>query len=327
MLSRASIDNTYGVNRILQCREDHDSRGVCSKTPTSAQPCLCQNRSTHNPRHRSTERDRHRSTTSSSHQSTRTSHIPSADAKDGLARLNTLRPQPKPLDNPQEDISPHSDDAAEPMEVDKFPTGRTLRKRKGKVAKHLKREVNEKEMESFQKRVFRILLEKPFEDAYFTHRLSMFFKETRETEEDIRRMFCEARENMKKRITLKKKSDPGEFAVPCTVKGIEFPHALCDTGASKPHASSRRIDDQVLIAACHCGAEYETEYSASIETHTETSIDNAHQKSIDSPKGESVDSSPCDWENDYYNPIMATHTRDTMHTKDYDEDYEEERAT
>ncbi|WZZ34792.1 hypothetical protein YC2023_018193 [Brassica napus] len=149
-----------------------------------------------------------------------------------VARLNALRPQPKPSDNPQEDISPHSDDAAEPMEVDKFPMGRTLRKRKGKVAKHLKREANEKEMDRFQKRVFRILLEKPFEDAYFTHRLSMFFKETRETEEDIRRMFCEAREKMKKRITLKKKSDPGEFAVPCTVKGIEFPHALCDTGAS-----------------------------------------------------------------------------------------------
>ncbi|KAF3593855.1 hypothetical protein DY000_02021296 [Brassica cretica] len=45
-------------------------------------------------------------------------------------------------------------------------------------------------------------------------------------------MFCEAREKMKNMITLKKKSDPGKFAVPCIVKGIEFPHALCDTGAS-----------------------------------------------------------------------------------------------
>ena len=77
-----------------------------------------------------------------------------------------------------------------------------------------------------------ITLEKPFEEAYFTHILWMFFRETRETEEDIRRMFCEAREKMKNKITLKKKSDPRKFAVPCTVKGIEFPHALCDTGAS-----------------------------------------------------------------------------------------------
>ena len=60
----------------------------------------------------------------------------------------------------------------------------------------------------------------------------MLFRETREIEEDIRRMFCEAREQMRKRVTLKKKSDPGQFAIPCTVKGIEFPHAFCDIGAS-----------------------------------------------------------------------------------------------
>ena len=39
----------------------------------------------------------------------------------------------------------------------------------------------------------------------------MFFRETRETEEDIRRMFFEAREKIKNRITLKKKSDPGSL--------------------------------------------------------------------------------------------------------------------
>ncbi|KAF3607860.1 hypothetical protein DY000_02048956 [Brassica cretica] len=259
----------------------------------------------------------------------------------------------------------------------------------------------------------------------------MFFRETRETEEDIRRMFCEAREKMRMMITLKKKSDPGQFPIPCTVKGIEFPYALCDTGASvsilprvmadhlglqvepsqelftfvdcsqrnsgeivrdldvqiessssclgkntfqpsvvgesrpsidtnhsqlidinnttsidicpkpkttvsekdksdnqyltpdkfdifkdpdgyaraidglgavcnlqinqvcltlidpnahydpipvkKPQTTSRRINDPGIIAASHCGAEYETEYSASIETHTATSIDSHHQ--------------------------------------------------
>ncbi|KAF3604007.1 hypothetical protein F2Q69_00036090 [Brassica cretica] len=86
----------------------------------------------------------------------------------------------------------------------------------------------------------------------------------------------------------------------------------------KPQTSSRRINDPGLIAACHCGAEYETEYSASIKTHTATSIDSAHQKLIDS--------SPEYWENDYYNPTMAAHTRHTMHMEEYDEDYEEERA-
>ena len=60
----------------------------------------------------------------------------------------------------------------------------------------------------------------------------MFFRETRETEEDIRRMFYEAREKLRKIIKLKKKSDPWQFAIPCTVKDIDLPHALCDTGAS-----------------------------------------------------------------------------------------------
>ncbi|KAF2549275.1 hypothetical protein F2Q70_00022218 [Brassica cretica] len=118
------------------------------------------------------------------------------------------------------------------MEFDKAPMGRTLRKKKEKVTKHLKRRANEKEMESFRKRVLRSPLEKLFKETYFTHKLWMFFRETRETEEDIRIMFYEARDKMKNMITLKKKSDPGKFAIPCLVKGTEFSHALRDTGAS-----------------------------------------------------------------------------------------------
>ncbi|KAG2282687.1 hypothetical protein Bca52824_053907 [Brassica carinata] len=51
------------------------------------------------------------------HRSTSTSHIPSADAKIDIARLNALRPKPKPSDNPPRQSIP-SDDAAGPMEVD-----------------------------------------------------------------------------------------------------------------------------------------------------------------------------------------------------------------
>ncbi|KAF2560250.1 hypothetical protein F2Q70_00017585 [Brassica cretica] len=274
--------------------------------------------------------------------------------------------------------------------------GRTLRKRKEKVVKHLKRGANEKERESFRKRVFRIPLEKPFEEAYFTHRLWMFFRETREAEEDIWRMFCEAREKMRKMITLKKKkSDPGQFAIPCTVEPskelftfvdcsqrnsggivrdlevqicnalvpVDFHvldiklnrnsslllgraflatvgalcnlqrNQLCQTvidphvhynpiPVRKPQTSSRRINDPGIIAACHCGAEYETEYSASIETYTATSIDNAHQQSTDKPGEESVDISQDDWENDCYNPIMAVNDATPETRKDlYDEEY------
>ncbi|KAF3593363.1 hypothetical protein DY000_02020585 [Brassica cretica] len=151
ILSWTSIDNTYGVNRILQCREDHDSQGVRSKTSTSAQPCL-------------PSIDRRAPITYRVYK-------PKID----VARLNALTPKPKPSENPPEAVRTPSDDGVD---------------------------------------------------------LWKLIGETRETEEDIRRMFCEAREHMRMRVTLKKKSDPGQFAVPCTVKGIEFPHALCDTRAS-----------------------------------------------------------------------------------------------
>ncbi|KAF3524999.1 hypothetical protein F2Q69_00047202 [Brassica cretica] len=91
----------------------------------------------------------------------------------------------------------------------------------------------------------------------------------------------------------------------------------------KPQTSSRRINDPRIIAACHCGAEYETDYSASIDSLPVPSIDNTQDISIDITTKESVDSSQREWESDYYNPAMAVHT---MHTEEYDEDYEEEQA-
>ncbi|KAF2597570.1 hypothetical protein F2Q68_00011542 [Brassica cretica] len=325
-----------------------------------------------------------------------------------VARLNALRPKPKPSETPPETVRIPSDDGEDSMEVDRVPMGRTLRKRKEKVEKHLKRGANDKEKKSFRKRVFRIPLDKPFEEAYYTHRLWMFFRETREKEEDIRRMFCQARKKMRKRVTLKKKSDHGQFAIPCTMKdhlglqvepsqelftfvdcsqrnsggivrdlevqignalvpvdfhvldiklnwnsslllGRDFlstvgavcnlqTNQLCLTlidpnahydpiPVKKPQTTSRRINHQGIIATCHCGVEYETDYSASVETHTATSIENAHKELTDTSKEESVDSSPDDWENDYYNPTIAAYSRQNTHTEEYDEDYEEERAT
>ncbi|KAF3502345.1 hypothetical protein F2Q69_00043132 [Brassica cretica] len=158
-------------------------------------------------------------------------------------------------------------------------------------------------------------------------------------------MFCEAREKMRKRNTLKKKSDPGQFAIPCTVETSKelFTFVDCSLRNSeeivrdlevqidphvhynpipvkKPHTTSGRINDPRIIAACHCEAEYETEYLASIETHTATSVDSAQPKSTDAAGEESVDNNQREWENDYYNPTMAAHT------EEYDEDYEEEQA-
>ncbi|KAF3499715.1 hypothetical protein F2Q69_00042971, partial [Brassica cretica] len=319
-----------------------------------------------------------------------------------VARLNALIPKPKPSEQPPEPVRTPSVDGDDPMEEDRVSTGRTLRRRMKKVARHLKRGANEKEKENFQKPVFRIPLHKPFKEAYYNHRLWMFLRETREKEEDIRRMFCEGREKMRRKITLKKKSDPGQFVIPCTVQGIEFLHTLCDTGASvsilprvmadhlgleignalvpvdfhvldiklnwnsslllgraflstvgavcnlqtnqlcltlidpnahydpipvkKPQTIPRRINDAGIIAACHCGAEYESDYSEPIDTHPVQSIDTSHRKSTDADTENSVDTYPDEWENDYYNPTIAAYTRQEMHTDEYDENFEEERA-
>ncbi|KAG5415440.1 hypothetical protein IGI04_003007 [Brassica rapa subsp. trilocularis] len=127
-------------------------------------------------------------------------------------------------------------------------------------------------MDGFTKRVLRIPVEKQFDEVYFTHRLWMFLRETKETEEDIRRMFHHVREMMKLRMTMKKKSDPGKFAIPCMVK----------VRVVRQHVNVVEIGNELgYIAACHCGAEYETEYSESIDTHTVTSIDSYESPTFD----------------------------------------------
>ena len=70
-----------------------------------------------------------------------------------VARLNALRPKTKPSENPAETIRIPSDDGADPMKVDRVPMGRTMRKRKEKVVKHLKRELM-KRKEKVSKREF-----------------------------------------------------------------------------------------------------------------------------------------------------------------------------
>ncbi|KAF3566051.1 hypothetical protein DY000_02016650 [Brassica cretica] len=149
-----------------------------------------------------------------------------------VTRLNAIRNSSQPSENIADNFSQHSDDAPESMQVDQTSKRRTLRRRKEKIPRHLKRGVNEKEMDSFTKRVLRIPLDKPFEEAYFAHGLWMFFRETKETEQNIHRIFNHIRKKMKQMITLKKKSDLGKFAVPCLVKVTEFSCALCDSGSS-----------------------------------------------------------------------------------------------
>ncbi|KAF3497779.1 hypothetical protein DY000_02052812 [Brassica cretica] len=156
-------------------------------------------------------------------------------------------------------------------------------------------------------------------------------------------MFHHVRERMKLRITLKKKSDPGKFAIPCLVNIVELGN------------------DLGYIAACHCGAEYETEYSESIDTHTITSIDSNGSPTTDELYSTSLDgkqpvdhststdqyypdfafqqpnkngrddSSIGNWADSGFHESFAVETvilsSNEDPTEEYDEDYWKERAT
>ena len=60
----------------------------------------------------------------------------------------------------------------------------------------------------------------------------MFFRETKETENDIERMFHQVRQKMKQKVTLKKKSDHEKFVVSSLIGRIDYHGALGDTGSS-----------------------------------------------------------------------------------------------
>ncbi|KAG5393505.1 hypothetical protein IGI04_023468 [Brassica rapa subsp. trilocularis] len=207
--------------------------------------------------------------------------------------ITALRPPPKPLANPPEPKPNPLNSSPESVQVEQEAEGRRLRKRKEKIPKNLKREANDKEMDGFTKRVLRIPIEKPFDEAYFTHRLWMFFRATKVTEEDIRRMFHQVREKMKHLITLTKKSDPGKFAIPCVVKGVEFP-IQCVTQEHQKVINFVDYGEELgFIGACHCGAEYEseykTEYSESIDTPTFPSIHSNESRVTDDCNNTSLD--------------------------------------
>ncbi|WZY72266.1 hypothetical protein YC2023_004506 [Brassica napus] len=193
--------------------------------------------------------------------------------------INALRPPPKPLANPPKPKPNPFNSSTESVQEEQESEGRRLRKRKEKIPKNLKREANDKEMDGFTKRVLRIPIEKPFDEAYFTHWLWMFFRETKVTEEDIRRMFHQVRGKMKHRITLTKKN----------------PNIHYD-----PIRPKRKVINSVdygkelgFIGACHCGAEYEseyeTEYSESIDTPTFPSIDSNVSMVTDDRNNTSLD--------------------------------------
>ncbi|KAF3567106.1 hypothetical protein DY000_02014712 [Brassica cretica] len=109
----------------------------------------------------------------------------------------------------------------------------------------------------------------------------------RKLKKTLRECFHQVREKMRQRITLKKKSDPGKFVVPCLIGGIDYPIFYCD------HEANVESETESLIAT-QPKASIDKMSGAPINRTLEASIDNDHRK------------------------------MSAMETDEYDEDYKEE---
>ncbi|KAF2589752.1 hypothetical protein F2Q70_00039450 [Brassica cretica] len=98
-------------------------------------------------------------------------------------------------------------------------------------------------------------------------------------------------------------------------------------GEAKDQEDEELGNDLGYIAVCHCGAEYEIEYSESIDTHTASSIDSNESPTTDEHYPTSLDGKhPVDHFTlpDQLETIIPSSKEDP--TEEYDEDYWKERA-
>ena len=73
----------------------------------------------------------------------------------------------------------------------------------------------------------------------------MFFKHCREIREEIKALFTEELTPSLK--ILPKVDDPGKFSFPCSITGVEFKEALCDSGSSVNLVSKEIVDEMCIV--------------------------------------------------------------------------------
>ncbi|KAF8083350.1 hypothetical protein N665_0579s0001 [Sinapis alba] len=98
--------------------------------------------------------------------------------------------------------------------------------------RHLMDSISAEKLAGFNKMVRRLPKGISFEDAREIRPLHMFFKNCRETQEEIKALFTEALTEPAPLRVLPKVEDPGKFVFPCSIAGFEFNESLCDSGSS-----------------------------------------------------------------------------------------------
>ncbi|XP_048622706.1 uncharacterized protein LOC106350326 [Brassica napus] len=111
--------------------------------------------------------------------------------------------------------------------------------------KHMMDPISAEQLAGFRKMVRRLPQKISFEHAWEIRPLHMFFKNCRESQEEIKALFTEALKPSLK--VLPKVDDPRKFVFPCSIAGVEFKEALCDSWSSVNLVSKAIVDELGIV--------------------------------------------------------------------------------
>ncbi|KAF3509782.1 hypothetical protein F2Q69_00008850 [Brassica cretica] len=112
-------------------------------------------------------------------------------------------------------------------------------------SKHLMDPISTEQLAGFRKMVRRFPQKISIEHAWEIRPLHMFFKNCRESQEEIKALFTEAMTPSLK--VLLKVDDPKKFIFRCSIAGVEFKETLCDSGSSVNLVSKAIVDELGIV--------------------------------------------------------------------------------
>ncbi|KAF3527856.1 hypothetical protein DY000_02041059 [Brassica cretica] len=115
--------------------------------------------------------------------------------------------------------------------------------------RHFMDPISAEQLAGFRKMGIRLPQNISFEHAWEIRPLHMFFKNFRETQEEINALFTESLTPVLR--VLPKVDDPGKFSFPCSIAGVELKEALCDSGSSVNLVSKVIVNELGIVDVEH----------------------------------------------------------------------------